>query len=349
MPSNSRIVIRRADLTADREVLLDTLALYLNPRADARRFDWLYKDNPHGQAYVWLAIDTDSGMTVGSAAAFPRYLYTGAEKQLGWVLGDFCVNDQYRSLGPALQLQRACLAAVDSGSATFCYDFPSAGMMAVYKRLGIRPFASEFRLARPLRVDRKIRATVKSRIVAAGLTASGNFLLALGTGRSLKRGDLNVSFQQGKCGEEFSALAGEIAGRYGVCVHRSAEYLNWRYLANTYCHHELMTVRRNGKLLAYAVIGQVEDDGIIADLFGFDDAKIIRRLVEDVVALFRVRGVFTVNLPVLENHPWLRLLRSLGFKIREEKPMVVYTPKAEFKHDPLEGMNWFFMHGDRDS
>ena len=41
----------------DREILIDALSRYLNPVADARRFDWLYKDNPHGEAQVWIAFD----------------------------------------------------------------------------------------------------------------------------------------------------------------------------------------------------------------------------------------------------------------------------------------------------
>jgi hypothetical protein len=343
------VLIRRADLSMDREILIDALSRYLNPAADARRFDWLYKDNPHGEAQVWIAFDQERGSVVGSAAAFPRRLYLSSREELAWVLGDFCINSEYRSLGPALQLQRTCIAAVDSGKVPFCYDFPSAGMMAVYKRLGINPFARVLRLARPLRIDRQIASVIKAPIIASGMAAVGNLLLATRAFQPLKDGNLTVALHEGECGEEFSDLAREVADRYGVCVQRSAEYLNWRYLANTYCAYEIMTARRNGKLLGYAVIGQSGQECIIADVFAVDSPAIIRRLVKEVVALCRVRGANTVSIPLVESHPWLTLLRRLGFRERESKPMVLYAPNNDILADYLVNKPWFIMHGDRDS
>jgi hypothetical protein len=333
----------------DREILIGALSRYLNPIADDRRFDWLYKDNPHGEAQVWIAFDQESRVAVGSAAAFPRRLYLGSREEIVWVLGDFCINSEYRSLGPAVQLQRACLAAVDSGKVAFCYDFPSAGMMAVYKRLAISPFAQVLRLARPLRIDRQVESVIKCPIVASGLAAVGNLLLATRTFQPLKNGNLTVALHQGECGEEFSDLARQIADRHGVCVQRSAEYLNWRYRVNTSCAYEIMTAHRNGKLSGYAVIGQNGKECIIADVFGIDSPAIVRRLIKEVVALCHARGVHTVSIPLVESHPWVTLFRSLGFRDRESKPMVLYAPHNDILSRNLKDGRWFIMHGDRDS
>ena len=132
-----------------------------------------------------------------------------------------------------------------------------------------------------------------------------------------------------ECGGEFTDLARLIADRHGVCVQRSAEYLNWRYLANTYCAYEIMTARGNGKLLGYAVIGQNGKECIIADVFGIDSPAIIMRLVKEVVALCHARGVHAVSIPLAESHPWIGLFRGLGFCDRESKPMVLYAPKVD--------------------
>ena len=345
----NNVVIRRANLDLDRDILIDTLSRFLNPVADARRFDWLYKDNPHGEAQVWIAIDQQTGVAVGSAAAFPRRIYLGSREELVWVLGDFCINSEYRSLGPALQLQRACIAAVDSGKVAFCYDFPSAGMMAVYKRLGISPFARVLRLARPLRIDRQIESVIKSPLIASAVATVGNLLLATRAFQPLRNGKLRVGLHDSECGEEFSDLARQVGDRHGVCVQRSAEYLNWRYRGNTYCAYEIITARRSGKLLGYAVIGQTGTDCIIADVFAIDSWATIRRLVEDVVTLCHARGVHTVSIPVLESHPWVSLFRRLGFRERESKPMVLYAPNNDILAKDLANRRWFVMHGDRDS
>jgi hypothetical protein len=155
------LVIRPAHLESDQELLVDTLVCHLNPLYDSVRFNWLYKNNPHGPARVWIMSDTTNGAVVGMAGAFPRRVYIGRREATCWVLGDFCIHERYRILGPALQLQRACLADIHPETIAFSYDFPSASMLAVYKRLRIDPLGNMCRFAKLLRIDRKIEELVR--------------------------------------------------------------------------------------------------------------------------------------------------------------------------------------------
>src|SRR5262249_21123805 len=143
------IRIRRADLKADRQCLIELFGRFLTNQSDARRFDWLYCSSPHGVARAWLACSAD-GSIIGAAAAFPRKLYVDAKETYASVLGDFCLDPEHRSLGPALQLQRACLADIQSSPHDFFYDFPSDKMMAIYKRLQISAERHVVRWAKPL-------------------------------------------------------------------------------------------------------------------------------------------------------------------------------------------------------
>src|SRR5262249_14595697 len=99
--------IRQAALNSDEAELTDLLRRHLAPTADERRFGWLYRDSPHGEARSWLACDAQ-GNAVGAATAFPRRVHVDGREKRNWVLGDFCLDEEFRSLGPALQLQRAC-------------------------------------------------------------------------------------------------------------------------------------------------------------------------------------------------------------------------------------------------
>jgi hypothetical protein len=344
------IAVRQADLESDRQAIIDIIARYLNPRSGQSRFDWLYKNNPQGGSRAWVAVDTDSGAMVGMLGAFLRHVYVAGREEPAWVLGDFCIDDQYRSLGPALMLQRACLAEVDLGQVAFCYDFPSASMMAVYKRLGIDALGQIVRLAKPLRVDRKVRKIVKSPAVVRGVSAAANFLLALNDGISARGDRLTSCFHQGSCGEEFSVLAREVGRGFGFCIQRSAEYLNWRYLANPLYRYEFIISRRNEALLAYAVFTHNEEDALLVDLFGVEDAEVIRTLIHGLSAILRERGVVTVSVSLLETHPWLPLLQGLGFKAREKSPLVVYpSPIFLSSYGRVNTSDWFLTHGDRDS
>jgi Acetyltransferase (GNAT) domain len=344
-----KIIVRQAHLEADKNLIVDTLYRNLTPLSDSRRFHWLYRNNPYAPPRVWFAIDADKSAVVGMASAFPRRIYVEGREVLGWVLGDFCINDQYRSLGPALQLQRACLAEVDSRTMAFCYDFPSSSMMAIYRRLGIQSCGRMVRLALPLRVDRKIGQFVKNAAVVRGLSVAGNLLMALSKPKPSDSRTLTVSPHSGNCGEEFSILARKMASRHGVCLQRSAEYLNWRYVSNPLYRYELLTARREGSLTAYAVFTHIGEDATLVDLFGDEAPSAISGLVSRVVDLLRERGVVTVSVPISESHPWLPLLQGLGFKPRETSPVVVYAPYFPSEHSLIEGITWFLMHGDRDS
>ena len=171
------IRVREADIESDGDALLDALSRYLNPLADRARFDWLYKNNPHGKVRAWIAFDNAGRTVVGTAAVFPRRVYNRDSEAIAWVLGDFCINDTYRALGPALTLQRAVLSALEPSGIPFCYDFPGRAMTAVYKRLKVEVFAEMIRLAKVVRVDRKLREHVRSELLVNIMSAVGNAFL----------------------------------------------------------------------------------------------------------------------------------------------------------------------------
>jgi len=252
-------------------------------------------------------------------------------------------------LGPALQLQRACLSVLESGDAAFCYDFPSAGMLAVYQRLRMGVTGQMMRLALPLRVDRQLNKLVASRAVRGALSAAGNALLKWNLPRIEGDRSLKLSILEGRCGDEFTALAEENRGEYGICLERSAAYLNWRYVDNPLARHEIVSAQRDGHLVGYIVWTQTAEDGAIVDLFGQKDRNMMRRLIAQIISLARERGVQTLSVSMNEGHPWLSLFSEMGFRRRESFPVVVIPSKSFKEEIDSKLTGWYLMHGDRDS
>lgn len=330
--------------------MIEFLRRYLTPLSDEARFERLYLNNPHGRANAWIAMQPDQATPIGMAAAFPRRILVQGRQVPGWVLGDFCISDEHRSLGPALQLQRACLEGVDSGAIAFCYDFPSTGMMAVYRRLRVPETGAMVRLAKPLRVDRKVREFVKMPLLDQGIIFAGNFLLQLAEGISSPPHDLRFSLQQLPCGDEFTTLATQVAGQWGIHIERTATYLNWRFLSNSLSRHEVLTVRRQDRLVGYAVFTHTGDNGTLIDLFGQTDPIILGGLVKALLRLLRERGVVTVSAPLYSAHPLMSMLLDLGFKKRESTPVVIYcASNLRNQVDGINGASWYLTSGDRDS
>ena len=342
-------VIRQANLEADRGSLLEALNQWLTPQSDRHRFEWLYLNGPHGQARVWVSTLGADGPIIGAAAAFPRKMCIGGIPKEGCVLGDFFIAPQFRTIGPALQLQRACLDGMDSPSLQFSYDFPAAAMLPIYKRLSIEPSGRMVRLAKPLRADRKLREFVKQPSVARSLSGPINRAMEL---RDLSRSlnsECTIAPNTGSCGDEFTALARAVSVKYGICTERSAEYLNWRYLNHFARRYEMLTARRDKSLVAYVVFTYDEENGEIADLFGEDEPAVLSDLIAGVVARLRQKSIFTLSTQMLDCHPWVKLFKRLGFRERESCPVIHPGTSGSGGNNPMNGQPWFLMQGDRES
>src|SRR5260370_15911816 len=142
--------VHEIEISSGKIALSEFLSKYLSRGADEQRYTWMYMDNPEGPARAWIATPSHSREMIGVAAAFPRRMLHSGKEVRGWVLGDFSIHPDHRTLGPALALQRACLEGLSTGEESFCLDFPSDAMLAVYKRLRIDAQAEMIRLAKPL-------------------------------------------------------------------------------------------------------------------------------------------------------------------------------------------------------
>jgi hypothetical protein len=344
------IRVRRLQLQEDREVLVQFLFQHLSAHSDERRFDWLYLANPSGKAQVWAAEDSQTGAMVGASAVFPRLLYENGRERMGFVLGDFCIHPRYRSLGPAVLLQRTSIEEMSSAKHMIGYDLPSANMMAVQRRLGMTSRDRLARLAKPLRTDRRVAARIKMRSVAKGVSMIGNRVLKLRDLLQHPAEREEITQQSGPCQEEFNALAAGVSGSYGVCVARTASYLNWRYFGHPSARFEMLTARRDGLLKGYLVMHQEGEHARIVDLFGIPDLTLLAGLILKAVELMRDQGAMTLSAPLLASHPWIPLFERLGFRERDSCPVIFY-PRAQGPQTEAADSEtrWFLMDGDRDS
>lgn len=344
------IKIRPADLEIDRQILIESLYQYLTTQSDAQRFDWLYQQNPYGPARVWVACEESSGEVIGTAAAFPRDMWVEDNNRRCWVLGDFCVRDDFRSLGPALLLQRACLSAVACEDIPFCYDYPSTSMMAIYRRVGMSAVGLMQRFVKLLRVDHKVQEILGSGRLTRGVSTISNRVLAWkdALGGGVKGCD--IALHTGAFGEEFSDLEQRLLpSQRGVCGRRTAAYLNWRYGQNPLRGYQVMTARRGGELHAYVVWTQEAQHHMLTDIVGGEAPAVLEELCAAVIAVVRAQGGLTVSASLL-NAPWLiACLERVGFQPREERPVMAYTrADGPFAHVVTTPQYWFLSDGDRD-
>ena len=340
------LTIRMADLAADQDLLIETLRRYLTPLSNAARYEWLYRANPYGPAAAWIVVDPDRGETVGMASAFPRQAFRDGTNERCWVLGDFCIHERYRTLGPAVQLNRACLSGVDQGAVDFCYDFPSDQMMAVYRRLGVRPFGRMIRFAKVLRWGRKLRDVVDVPLIGPALELLGS-LGDLASPRPKPPRGTTLALVDRDCDTAFDDLDRIHRQRFRLYLERSSAYLNWRYRANPLARFEILSARREGILEGYAAFTHSGPEALLTDLVAREDGT-TKLLLDELARLLRARGAVTLSAPALESHPIIPQLLRSGFRPRESTPVVLYRGKTA-DATPLACRDWALLHGDRDS
>jgi GNAT superfamily N-acetyltransferase len=339
------VVVRPADLQADRVQLIRSLSEYINPSADARRFDWLYLQNPHGTARAWLAKDGASGHYIGVSAIFPRRMKVRQQEITACIFGDFGIERDYRTLGPALLLQRATISGMRAAGFAFGYDLPSTSMLGVYRRLNIAPRESLVRMAKPLRANRKVSRSVRPAVIARSVSAAANFMLAKRDSLRRSRGRAAITPHEGRFAEEFTALANRVDAAGSGHIHRTAEYLNWRFLDHPHCRFEILTAREEKQVKGYIVFLEEGGDARIVDWFAEDPVEIRRALVAQAIDILRSRGCETLSLPISASHPWCSDLKTLGFRPRESQPIVTLDNQTDAAEEP----SWLFLEGDRES
>ncbi len=344
-----KISIRIADLNIDREAIVNFSKEFLTSEASLIRFNWLYLENPFGVAKTWIAYDDLTREMVGISAAFPRLVSISGNGHICWVLGDFCIHPSCRSLGPALLLQKACLNDLETEERSFVYDFPSSRMMAIYKRIGISSCDTHVRFVKPLRIDHKIKQTVRWKSAATGLAKIGNLALQFGEW-SFRGSQDDVTRHEGVCGDEFSILFERARSFYPICLVRTSDYLNWRYISNPLENYDVWTYRREGVLKGYVVALQKDEGVQIVDFLSERSDEILKRLFLVISRYYRQEGVQSLDCCFPASHPFIKILKELHFIEREGNPVVV-CGKQEWiaQINKTQDYLWWLTSGDRDS
>jgi hypothetical protein len=342
-------LIRPAQINRERAALTAFLSTHLSPDATDERYEWLYCKNPAGMARVWVACEAGEGKIIGVSAAFPRRIYCDGKVARGYVLGDFCIHPDYRSLGPALALQRSTLEGLSRESAEFVFDFPSTSMLAIYKRLRIEPQESAIRFAKPLRADRQIQKRIPTKAAGAALAVAVNAALRLrdaGLGRSSA---WTITEETALCGDEFTVAFRQWAPRMGICADRSADYLNWRFLQHPQRRYHYLAARKNDRLCGYLIYHWAGEDATIVDLLA-EEEQVLKVLLVETIAVTRGCGVHTLSAPYLGSHPSREVFEECGFQPRESSPVVVLPlPWNAGSLGERDAGRWFLTHGDRES
>src|SRR5215469_8841633 len=338
------IAVRRVSLTDDRQEMLDLLRRNL-PELPQIGFDWRYILNPAGQARSWFVYRQNESNAVAMASVIPRQVYVDGKEMVAGQVMHFVVDAGYRSLGPALLLQRATFDAVNSGELDFCYDCPPHDRgMSTFVRLGMRPSCELTRYVHLLRSDEYFARRIGNGFWSRPVIAATNVFLSARSSRSPVHG-LEILPHEGRFDQEFSVLDRQVSS-VGVVRHRRAmEDLNYRYRENPEFEHRVLVARRGGELLAFAVF-VVESDriGSVVELFGRQVSQVGPALLDVLIGICRRENISALCGYCSEGCELKSPFQASGFRPREKAAQVVaYTQPDSVAHRLLSNsIRWSF-------
>jgi hypothetical protein len=343
------VKVRPVSLDSERNTLISLLERNLPDLPHARRFEWLYYKNPAGKAWSWFAIEESLPTPIGVASVVPRFMWIGESLQLCGQVVDFAIDAGYRSLGPAVLLQKATFDPVNRGLLVFCYDCPPDDRgMSTFRRMGMEANCRMRRFARPLRVDRRLAEKLSSKKLAAAIAVAGNFVLRNVPTRRHSASGIELSVHEGRFGTEFTELDRNVKGKDLIRNRRSAEDLNWRFRDDPLNRYEVLTARRGGELVGYIIVSVRDQDAYVIDLFGRSLAEIGPSLLDASVEHIRAKKIQSVHALCADESEMCSLLRSRHFSCREISARIVAYAKVEAEAPAfLRGRaNWSFTRMD---
>ncbi|MGE0374272.1 MAG: GNAT family N-acetyltransferase [Planctomycetaceae bacterium] len=334
-------------------VLADLVAMLNTTRrqeVDERRFDWMYRSNPDGEAALWF-VRNGSGVVAGFAAALPRRMLVQGQQRTCWNCADLSVLPQFRRNGLAVRLRQAARAGVEQGQVDFLYAHPNAAAAGAHEKAGNLAVGQMVRYARPLRSAAYLDHLLRSRTLSRAAAAVIDPVLRLSGGGVFHRMAHRVRIvNHCRFDERFDVLFERYAAAAAVLGIRDAGYLNWRYTENPMYATHAVLAEDEGRLCGYLLFMRTDDQLLVKDVFPPCDPGVLRDLVSAVIREGFRQEMQSVSVTLLEGSPVLSVFEEFGFSLRPDRSrMFAYAPtECPFREDVLQAKSWFLTVGDRD-
>ena len=170
----------------------------------------------------------------------------------------------------------------------------------------------------------------------------------------MRRADkgIELGILDGPLTDEYAFLAErEITRARPIAAHRTAEFLNWRFLANPIWPHRVVFARKAGQLAGFAVFKLLDQRTCVVVEGVASHFSVYRALLLEIARLARQAGLERLDAPVLVGSPLEETLGRAGFIRREVSvgPTLFVPSRKHQDKGLLDRQMWWMVEGDRDA
>ncbi|MEX1232922.1 MAG: hypothetical protein WEB58_21925 [Planctomycetaceae bacterium] len=311
------------------------------------RQQWLYQS---GAARNWFLQNAD-GSRIGSAGLMQRRMNCGdAEFIVGQTI-DFNVDASFRSVGPAIALQRHLAAQLGSYAQGLLYGVPSPQAEGVLKRVGYKAVGTFERWVKPIRSFAKLHEYTQSKALACASTLFVDCMLKLRSRDTWLRVPSRYAVERlDRFDGRFDRLWDAAHRQFPIVGERNAQYLQWRFGDHPEREFDIFALASAGprEILGYVVSHVIGRGLTISDLF-FRDAASLDWLLTAFLKQVRTEPVDTVTMVYLGSPLLADRLHAFGFYRRPfQRQLLVMPEKIQLPVNVFDSSHWYFTKADSD-
>jgi len=269
------------------------------------------------------------------------------------VAGDFAVDKEHRTFGPALALQKAAVSSCHQNRFDLLYGFPNTQAELVHQRAGYGFLGNLVRMTKPIKSRYYLRKCLNSEKAAYLLSKPIDLVMRLHSRENYYRrskilsGEIVSTFDS-----RFDELWARASSRYVLIGERESGYLNWRYTSSPHQNYSIFALAQKGSgtLIGYIVFYLTANKVHIADLLALDLDDTLDCLLSEFLLFQQEKGVESVSIVYLGSEVLTRRLEEYRFSVRDNgaKVIVYADPDSPLLADVCDKDNWYILEGDKD-
>lgn len=334
--------IQKIDENYNPDVLIPTWKEAL-PDLDERRIKWSYEENPAGKAKLYLLRDLHRHQYFGSCVVIPRNYYYNGKELTGGITADFAIKKEYRTLGPALKMQRTI---IDSNDFEILIAFPNRKAEGVQRRAGYKVLGNLVRFIKIFKSAPILKRRYDPFVSLLASPLIDAYLKIRSIKLNRKRYN-DVYITNNKLDKKVEKLYEEVKDEFDFIGHRNLKYLTWRFTLNPFKSYYIFSVKENtSKFLIGYIIYSIEDNiAYITDFLCKDSDINLFNLFDSFTLHCKKTNLYAISLTMIENQAYLELFKKSGFFKEETNSKVLYFHE---RNEILKNKNIFLTMGDCD-
>lgn len=313
-------------------------------------YRWKYFGNPLGDAIVGIA--TAGGSVVSVVAATPKRIWLSGKAVLGYELGDFLTDGNYRKMGLFSELiELVCREAGARGSALVYVRPNDVSFPILAEKLA---FHEAQRIDARRFVIPSHTLSRKTGIPASLLRLSGMDWLFKNRCIPRSPGGAVTVVPVKRFGEEADQLWQRASAGYDFALVRDSSYLNWRF-SDCPTPYKMWLALRNGQAVGLLVTSadRTTPTAAIVDLFTeSNDTEAARALLATGMGILLHSGVQLISTWTLQGSTQSAadelLQRAFPFRRKQHLHLVFKVLLPQEITLPMASQEWHFTLGDSD-